>query len=78
MGDQPITALQSDLSLKFLSPTKFSHLERSNERRLLVQPYICETAVGFLEAANTNEVHLLSTSNFAVKIFICGSFRTQI
>lgn len=37
-----------------------------------------ETAVSSLHAANTNEVHLPSTSDFAVKTFICGSFRTQI
>lgn len=57
---------------------KFLHLERSDERRVLVQQYVHETAVSSLHAANTNEVHLPSTSDFVVKAFICGSFRTQI
>lgn len=62
----------------FYHSVKFSYLERSDERRPLVQQYVHETAVSSLHAANTNEVHLPNTSDFAVKTFICGSFRTQI
>lgn len=79
MGDHHITmSLPLDFSFKFLSPVNFSRLKRSNAIRLLVKQFICETAVGFLYAANTNEVHLLSTSYFPVKTFICGSSRTQL
>lgn len=58
MGDHHVTlSLPSDLSFKFLSPMNFSQLKRSNARRLLVKQFICETAVGFLYAANAHEVH---------------------